>query len=74
MAQLKELRTRREVSLEELAEAISVDAETIIQWEEGVKIPGAASAIRLASYLNLPLKELYVAILNTPPAKDSTSA
>ena len=69
MFPLRERRTQMGVSLEELAKDICVDSETIIQWEEGVKIPNAASAMRLAGALNLPLQELYVAILNTPPIK-----
>lgn len=68
MPDLRSLRTACGISVEEMAEATCADVEHISKWEEGVETPNGASAVRLAECLNLPLKEVYLAILNTPMA------
>jgi transcriptional regulator with XRE-family HTH domain len=55
---LKELRQRRHLTQEKLAQAVGVGLNTIRKWERGDRTPGLYLAMRLALALDVSLDEL----------------
>lgn len=56
MAKLKELRTTRGFSQEELATLVGVSRQSISKWENAVVQPSADNLMRLSQALQLPLE------------------
>jgi len=55
---LIELRTRRKISREILANEIGVSPSIVRYWEDGKKLPRLDSFILLAKFFNVSLDEL----------------
>lgn len=56
MAKLKEIRTSRGVSQEELAELVGVSRQTVSKWESGDARPSADNLMRLSQVFQLPVE------------------
>ena len=56
--QIKELRTQRGMSQEELAEVIGVTQQAVGLWERNKGLPEAKNLIKLADYFKIPLEAL----------------
>lgn len=56
---LKLLRVTRDLTQEELAEALGVTRHTIMAIENGRYLPSIALALRVAQYFNRPLEEIF---------------
>ena len=50
---IKELRTEKKISQQELAQAIGVSQKAIDYWERDVNEPKASYIVRLADYFNV---------------------
>jgi len=57
---LKDLRQKRQVSQNALAEALSVSRQTINSIENGKFDPSLTLAIKLTKYFGLPLDEIFI--------------
>ena len=55
---LKELRREKNITQEQLAEAMSVSNRTVSRWETGSNMPDLDIVIELADYYNVDIKEL----------------
>lgn len=58
---LKELRTQRNLNQEDLAVAIGSCCRTISRIERGERNPSLELALRIASYMELPLEDIFQA-------------
>ncbi|MCQ2510612.1 MAG: helix-turn-helix domain-containing protein [Lachnospiraceae bacterium] len=56
---LKELRTQRNLNQEDLAVAIGSCCRTISRIERGERNPSLELALRIASYMELPLEDIF---------------
>ncbi len=56
---LKELRSKKQVSQNTLAEALSVSRQTINSIENGKFDPSLTLAIKLTRYLQVPLEAIF---------------
>lgn len=56
MTKLKELRTARGISQENLAELVGVSRQTISKWENGTVQPSADNLIRLSQVFQFPVE------------------
>lgn len=56
---LKLLRVTRDLTQEELAEALGVTRHTIMAIENGRYLPSIALALRVAQYFDRPLEEIF---------------
>lgn len=56
MAKLKELRTARGISQQDLAELVGVSRQTISKWENEIVLPSVDNLMRLSQVLQLPLE------------------
>lgn len=56
MAKLKEIRTARGISQQELAELIGVSRQTISKWENEIVLPSADNLMRLGQVFQLPME------------------
>lgn len=56
MTRLKELRTARGISQENLAELVGVSRQTISKWENGTVQPSADNLIRLSQVFQFPVE------------------
>jgi putative transcriptional regulator len=56
---LSELRTRRGITQEKLAEAVGVTRQTIIALEKGNYVPSVFLALKLAVYFHVPVEEIF---------------
>ncbi len=57
---LKEYRLEKNITQEELAEAIDVSRQTIIAMEKGNYIPSLLLAMQLAKFFKVRVEELFV--------------
>ena len=57
--QVYELRTKAEVTQEELAEAVGVTRQTIIAVEKGNYTPSVLLALKIAKYFKKSLEEVF---------------
>ena len=57
---LKEFRSKNNVTQEQLAEVIGVSRQTIIAIEKGNYIPSLLLAMQLAKFFKLDVEELFV--------------
>ena len=55
---LKDLRREKNITQEQLAEAMSVSNRTVSRWETGSNMPDLDVIIELSDYYNVDLKEL----------------
>lgn len=67
---LKDARTARGMTQEELAMYLNVTRQTISKWEKGLSVPDADLLIRLSEKLEIPVNELLGA--KTDYAKEDT--
>lgn len=58
MTKLKELRTARGISQEELAELVNVSRQTVSKWENGIVQPSADNLVRLGQVFQVPLEAI----------------
>lgn len=56
MAKLKELRTARGISQQDLADLVGVSRQTISKWENEIVLPSADNLMRLSQVFRLPLE------------------
>lgn len=59
MIKLKELRTARGISQQELAELVGVSRQTISKWENGIVQPSADNLMHLSQVFQLPLEVFF---------------
>jgi putative transcriptional regulator len=58
---LKDMRTARNVTQEDLASAVGVSRQTIISIEKGKYTPSVSLAIKIARYFKASVEELFSA-------------
>ncbi|NCN52348.1 helix-turn-helix transcriptional regulator [Candidatus Parcubacteria bacterium] len=56
---VREHRTNKGITQEELAEAVGVSRQTIIAIEKGSYVPSVLLALKLATYFTLPVEKLF---------------
>ena len=56
---LKEIRAERNIQQDALATALQTDVRTISRYETGVRCPNMEMALRLSSYLNLAVNQIF---------------
>ena len=56
---VREWRTKRDVTQEELAEAVGVTRQTIIAIERGSYVPSVLLAMKLAKFFKLSVEKLF---------------
>lgn len=56
---IREMRTKKNVTQEQLAEAVGVSRQTIVAIEKGNYIPSLLLAIRLARFFHISVEELF---------------
>ena len=66
---LKLLRTRKNLSQEELADRINVVRQTVSKWEKGLSVPDSEMLIRLADVFEVSVGELLGETLQPEPEK-----
>jgi putative transcriptional regulator len=54
-----ELRKKRNIRQEDLAEAVGCTRQTIISIEKGNYIPSVLLALKISNFFNKPLKEIF---------------
>lgn len=59
MLRIRELRTKVEMTSDELAEKMSLDASTVRKWESGAANPRADKLPAIAEALGCTIGELY---------------
>jgi putative transcriptional regulator len=57
---LKDLRSIKQVSQNDLAKALSVSRQTINSIENGKFDPSLTLAIKMTQYFNLPLEKIFI--------------
>lgn len=57
-SKLKTLREQRGLSLEDIASAVSVSRQTVLNWEDGKSEPKISQFIKLCKVLKCSQKEL----------------
>ena len=57
--QIKKYRLQRNLTQEQLADAVSVSRQTIIAMEKGNYIPSLALAMQLAKYFKVKVEDLF---------------
>jgi putative transcriptional regulator len=57
---IRVLRAMREITQEELAEALGVTRQTIIAIEKGKYDPSLPLAFRIARFFNLPVEKIFL--------------
>lgn len=57
---LKEFRSKNNVTQEQLAESVGVSRQTIIAIEKGNYIPSLLLAMQLAKFFKLDVEELFI--------------
>lgn len=56
------LRKQRNITQEELAEAMSVSRQTVIAIEKGNYTPSVLLALKLAGYFNCPVEKIFTIV------------
>lgn len=56
---IKELRTERELTQEDVSRAMEVDRSTVAKWETGAAFPPGNKIPKLAEVLGCTIDELY---------------
>jgi len=56
---IREMRTKKNVTQEELAEAVGVSRQTIVAIEKGNYIPSLMLAINLAGFFGISIEKLF---------------
>lgn len=56
---LREVRTERGVTQEQLAEAVGVTRQTVISIEKGNYTPSVALALRISKYFNVIVEDIF---------------
>lgn len=56
---VQELRTKREMTQEELAERIGVSRQTVIALEKGNYTPSVSLAIKIARMFKMPVEHIF---------------
>lgn len=55
---LRKLRIERELSQEQLAEAMGLNRQSISKWEQGVSTPDIDNFMKLAEFYSVPIESL----------------
>ena len=56
---VREYRTKRDVTQEDLAQAVDVTRQTIIAIERGSYVPSVMLALKLAKFFKVPVEKLF---------------
>ena len=56
---IREMRTKKDVTQEQLAEAVGVSRQTIVAIEKGSYIPSLLLAINLARFFDVSVEKLF---------------
>jgi putative transcriptional regulator len=56
---IREMRTKKDVTQEQLAEAVGVSRQTIVAMEKGNYVPSLLLAINLARFFGVPVEKLF---------------
>ena len=56
---VQSVRKERKITQEQLAEAVGVTRQTIISIEKGNYVPSVLLALKLATFFNLPVDQLF---------------
>ena len=56
---VREKRTEKGVTQEDVAEAVGVSRQTVIAIEKGNYVPSVLLAMKLGTYFDLPVEELF---------------
>ena len=57
---IREMRTKKNVTQEQLAEAVGVSRQTIVAIEKGNYVPSLLLAINLAGFFNISVEKLFI--------------
>jgi putative transcriptional regulator len=57
---LEELRVKKKLTQQELADALEVSRQTVISLEQGRYNPSILLAFRVARYFNLPIENIFI--------------
>ena len=68
------LRKNKHITAEQLADAINVSRQTLSKWENGLTIPDAYNMVDIATYLDIPISEIYVQIFYDKEKPDLSDA
>ncbi len=60
---IAQLRKSKGKTAEQLAEALNVTRQTISKWENGETVPTAYNMVDIATYLDVPISDIYVQII-----------
>lgn len=60
MNKVQELRRRKKITQQELAEAVGVTRQTIIAVEKGNYIPSVALALRIAEFFRKHVDDIFI--------------
>ncbi|MEB3778730.1 MAG: helix-turn-helix transcriptional regulator [Desulfurococcales archaeon] len=71
---LREIRARYRVSQEKLARAVGVTRQTIIAIEAGKYLPSLTLALKIASYFNLHVEEIFTLTDKCRPSRGDKEA
>ncbi len=55
-----DLRTKKNITQEELAEAVGVSRQTIIAIERGKYTPSVALALKIGAYFDAPVEKIFI--------------
>lgn len=58
MEKLKEMREKRKLTQEELAELMEVDRTTVTKWETGTNSPSAKTLLKLVKVLDCKIGDI----------------
>lgn len=75
MSNLRELRTKKGMTLKQLSENIGIPIGTLGNYEQGFRTPRFATANTIAEYFGVPIEEIFPAYQRTAPyPKQATAA
>ena len=57
---IREMRAKKNVTQEQLAEAVGVSRQTIVAIEKGNYVPSLLLAINLAGFFNISVEKLFI--------------
>ena len=61
---IAQLRKSKGKTAEQLANALRVSRQTISKWERGDTVPTAYNMVDIATYLDIPISDIYVQIVS----------
>ncbi len=73
MSNLRELRTKKGMTLKQLSENIGIPIGTLGNYEQGFRTPKFQIANKIAEYFNAPIEEIFPAYQRTAPYPKQTA-